>query len=57
MSFRAANWLLMLAAIFSLALITGCATDDPENASVRPWAAPAGWQHNGMMGGMDYQRR
>jgi hypothetical protein len=57
MTVRAANWLLLLAAVASLAFLSGCATEEPENASVRPWAAPAGWQQNGMMGGMDYQRR
>lgn len=37
-------WLLLLAAI---ALgVTGCASDDPENDSVRPWNAPQGWENS-----------
>jgi hypothetical protein len=57
MIFRATSWLLMLAAIATMAFLSGCATEDPDNVSVRPWGAPAGWQQNGMLGGMDYQRR
>jgi hypothetical protein len=34
--------------IFSLAMIaavfTGCATDDPDNVSARPWNHPRGWE-------------
>ena len=36
---------LLLFALGSL-LLTGCATDQAsENASVRPWNQPRGWEH------------
>jgi hypothetical protein len=58
MSSRIASAFWLLAAIASLTLLSGCATQEPDNTSVRPWGAPsAGWQQNGMLGGMDYQRR
>jgi hypothetical protein len=53
MKFRAANWLLLLALVAILAGVTGCATNDPDNASVRPWNAPSG--AGGALGGMNYQ--
>jgi hypothetical protein len=48
------SWLLCL--LFALALLGagGCATTEPENASVRPWDAPIGWE-NGIPSGM-YQQ-
>jgi len=57
MKFRAANflWLLLLAMV--ALVISGCATDEPENASARPWNAPASWQQNGALNGMDTQHR
>jgi len=36
-------WLLLLAALAWGA--AGCASDDPENDSVRPWNAPQGWEN------------
>jgi hypothetical protein len=48
---------LLLLALVSLALaITSCASDEPDNASVRPWNAPQSWE-NGMGGMEDYQHR
>jgi len=38
-------------ALLSL-IVSGCATSDPDNASVRPWDAPQSWE-NGMGGAMD----
>jgi hypothetical protein len=35
-------WLLLLAALVFGAV--GCASDDPENESVRPWNSPQGWE-------------
>ena len=35
--------LLLLLAAASLAL-SSCATEDPENASARPWNQPRGWE-------------
>lgn len=58
MSPRIASAFWLIAAIASLMLLSGCATEDPENVSVRPWGAPnAGWQQSGPLGGMDYQHR
>ncbi|HMP81972.1 MAG TPA: hypothetical protein PKA41_04610 [Verrucomicrobiota bacterium] len=37
-----------------LAIFSGCATQEPENASVRPWNAPKSWEGSipgGMMEG------
>lgn len=31
--------------------LAGCATNEPENASVRPWNSPKGWEH-GIPGGI-----
>ena len=42
--------LLLLLALGALAL-AGCATDDPENASVRPWNSPKTWE-NGLPSSM-----
>ncbi len=35
-------WLLVLGAV--LFGVGGCATDEPGNASVRPWNTPQGWE-------------
>jgi hypothetical protein len=53
MNFRVAHLLLFLA-LFSLAMmISGCASTESDNTSVRPWNAPQGWE-NGLGGmGMD----
>jgi hypothetical protein len=51
---RAVNWLWLLALGAILAGVSGCATSDPENASVRPWNTPQGWE-NGMGGMMNQQ--
>jgi hypothetical protein len=45
---RAVALLLLLA---SLALLAGCASTESDNASVRPWNAPKGWE-TGMPSGM-----
>ena len=47
---RAVNWLLLLALAAILAGAGGCATDEPDNASVRPWNTPQNWENG--MGGM-----
>jgi hypothetical protein len=46
--------LLLLLAVLSLAA-AGCSTVDkePDNASVRPWNSPQGWE-GGMPGGNQY---
>jgi hypothetical protein len=53
---RFGNWLLLLTAIAFASFLTGCATSDPDNASVRPWNAPQGWE-NGLGGMGDMQHR
>jgi hypothetical protein len=56
MKVRAAYLFLLLALASSLALVvSGCASNEPENASVRPWDAPQDWENG--MGAMDYQHR
>jgi hypothetical protein len=35
-------WLIVLAAV--LFGVSGCATGEPENASVRPWNTPQSWE-------------
>jgi hypothetical protein len=52
---RLSNWFLLLAVSALLVFISGCATEESENASVRPWNAPAGWE--GGLGGMNTQHR
>jgi hypothetical protein len=55
MKLRAFQWLLLFA--FSALLIggaVGCASTEPDNASVRPWNSSDGWQ-GGALGGMNYQ--
>jgi hypothetical protein len=56
MKIRAAHFLLLLALTALIGFISGCASTEPDNASVRPWNSPAGWE-NGALGGMDTQHR
>ena len=53
---RVVNWLWLLALGVMLAGVNGCATNEPENASVRPWNTPQGWE-NGMGGLMNMQHQ
>jgi len=46
---RAVKCLLLLVLGAVLTGVSGCATNDPENASVRPWNAPQSWE-NGIPG-------
>jgi hypothetical protein len=43
MSRRPAKWLLLLLLGVVLAGVSGCQTNEPENASVRPWNTPESW--------------
>jgi hypothetical protein len=56
MKFRTVHYLLFLALVSLAFAISGCASDEPDNASVRPWNAPQSWE-NGMGGMGDYQHR
>jgi len=41
--------LVLLLVLTSLVMgLTGCATDEPENSSVRPWNSPKGWETGGL---------
>jgi type IV pilus biogenesis protein CpaD/CtpE len=53
MKIRTANLLLWFALTALAGLLSGCASTDPDNASVRPWSAPASWENG--LGGMDNQ--
>jgi hypothetical protein len=44
---------LLLAGV--MIFIAGCATEDPENASVRPWNTPKSWE-GGLPSGMNEGR-
>jgi len=57
MKLRVVNCLFLFLLTLTALMLTGCASDEPENASVRPWNSPAGWQQNGALNGMDYQHR
>ena len=44
MKLRAGKILFLLALVAILTSVSGCQTDDPSNASVRPWNTPQGWE-------------
>jgi hypothetical protein len=52
---RAAKWLLLLAWIAIVAGVSGCASTEPDNVSVRPWNSPSGTAN--ALGGMNYQHQ
>jgi hypothetical protein len=56
MKIRTAHLLLLLVLCALVGSLCGCATDEPDNASVRPWNSPEGWQ-GGALDGMGYQHR
>jgi len=45
------SFLLLMLLALVIAGASGCAGQDPDNASVRPWNAPQGWE-NGIPTGM-----
>lgn len=55
MIIRSSNLLLLLALVALVAGLCGCASTEPENASVRPWNTPQGWENG--LGAMDTQHR
>jgi hypothetical protein len=52
MKFRAAHLFFFLALVAYAVLISGCAATESDNASVRPWNTPQGWEGSSL-GGMD----
>ena len=48
---RIASCLVLLVLLVNLALLTGCATSEPDNESSRPWNTPKSWE-NGLPAGM-----
>jgi len=55
MRFRSVHWFLLLAVMALTVFLSGCASEESENASVRPWNAPQGWEGN--LGNMNTQHR
>jgi hypothetical protein len=55
MKIRGANLILLLALLAMTAGFCGCSSVESDNASVRPWNAPQGWENG--LGGMDTQHR
>ena len=41
------GWFCLLLALIALAL-SGCATTDSDNESVRPWNSPKSWETGGL---------
>jgi len=54
---RVAHLFLMLVLTALAMAISGCASTEPENESVRPWNSPEGWQGGSLGGMMDQQHR
>jgi len=52
---RLTSLILLAVMLTAVALVSGCGTIESDNASVRPWNTPQGWENG--MGGMDTQRR
>jgi hypothetical protein len=44
MKVRAAQWVLLFVLGVILLGAAGCETNEPDNASVRPWNTPQGWE-------------
>ena len=55
MKIRGANLLLLLALLALVTGFCGCASVESDNASVRPWNTPQGWENG--LSGMDTQHR
>jgi len=54
---RITHLLLALVLVAFAAVISGCASTEPDNASVRPWNSPEGWQGGALGDVMDQQHR
>jgi hypothetical protein len=53
MKCRAAKWFLLFLLGGVLVSVSGCASNEPENDSVRPWNTPQSWE--GTMPMLDQQ--
>jgi hypothetical protein len=42
---RVVQWFLLLVLGVVFVGVSGCATNEPENASVRPWNTPQDWEY------------
>jgi hypothetical protein len=51
----AARWLLLFLLGAVLLGVSGCATNEPENDSVRPWNTPQSWEGTMPMMGQQHQ--
>jgi hypothetical protein len=54
---RAGKILLLLSLGAFLFGVSGCTTDEPANASVRPWNTPQGWEGGAGMPMMNQQHQ
>ncbi|MBU6409916.1 MAG: hypothetical protein KGR98_05965 [Verrucomicrobia bacterium] len=45
MKFRLEKWLWLAALAAILAGASGCASQEPDNTSARPWDSPQGWEN------------
>jgi len=54
---RPTHLLLVLVVAVFAAVISGCASTEPDNASVRPWNSPEGYQDGALGDMMDQQHR
>jgi hypothetical protein len=52
---RGAHLVLLLALLALAAVLCSCSSVESDNASVRPWNTPQGWENG--LGGMDMQHR
>lgn len=57
MKIRAAHVFLMLVLTAMMVIISGCASTESDNASVRPWNSPEGYQNGALGDLMDQQHR
>jgi hypothetical protein len=51
----AAKWLLLFLLGSFLLGVAGCESNEPENASVRPWNSPPSWEGNSPMLNQQHQ--
>jgi hypothetical protein len=54
---RTAHLFLMLVLAAFATLLSGCASTESDNASVRPWDSPEGWQGGALGNMLDQQHR